>query len=103
MYNVDPTALRHTPTRLILKLGDDLRQDMITLGMFSLFEKVSRASSASCVGSSVVVMVTLLGPPQLWEEDGLDCAVIPYGCIATGPNTGFIEVVKNAMTIADVS
>ncbi len=41
MYNVDPTALHHTPTRLILKLGDDLRQDMITLRMFSLFEKVS--------------------------------------------------------------
>ena len=37
---MDPTALVHTPTRLILKLGDDLRQDMITLRMFSLFEKV---------------------------------------------------------------
>ena len=41
MYNVDPTVLRQSPTRLILKLGDDLRQDMITLRMFSLFEKVS--------------------------------------------------------------
>ena len=40
MQNVHPTALRQTPTRLILKLGDDLRQDMITLRMFSLFEKV---------------------------------------------------------------
>ena len=41
MYNVDPTALQQSPIRLILKLGDDLRQDMITLRMFSLFEKVS--------------------------------------------------------------
>lgn len=41
MYNIDPTALTQTPTRLIVKLGDDLRQDMITLRMFSLFEKVS--------------------------------------------------------------
>ena len=40
MQNVHPTALQQTPTRLILKLGDDLRQDMITLRMFSLFEKV---------------------------------------------------------------
>ena len=40
---------------------------------------------------------------QLWEEDGLDLALIPYGCIATGPDTGFIEVVRNAKTIAEVS
>ena len=40
MYNIHPSALRQTPIRLILKLGDDLRQDMITLRMFSLFEKV---------------------------------------------------------------
>jgi len=40
MSNIDPTSLKQTPTRLILKLGDDLRQDMITLRMFSLFEKV---------------------------------------------------------------
>ncbi len=39
---------------------------------------------------------------QLWEEDGLDLALIPYGCIATGPDSGFIEVVKNARTIAEV-
>ena len=41
MSNIDPTVLIQTPTRLILKIGDDLRQDMITLRMFSLFEKVS--------------------------------------------------------------
>jgi len=41
MSNVDETVLCQTPTRLILKMGDDLRQDMITLRMFSLFEKVS--------------------------------------------------------------
>ena len=40
MSNIDPTVLIQTPTRLILKIGDDLRQDMITLRMFSLFEKV---------------------------------------------------------------
>ena len=40
---------------------------------------------------------------QLWEEDGLsDLCLIPYGCMATGPKTGFIEVVNNARTIAEV-
>ena len=41
---------------------------------------------------------------QLWEEDGLsDLCLIPYGCMATGPKTGFIEVVNNARTIAEVA
>ena len=40
---------------------------------------------------------------QLWEEQGLDLELIPYGCMATGPKTGFIEVVKNAKTIAEAS
>ena len=33
----------------------------------------------------------------------MNLELIPYGCMATGPNTGFIEVVKNAKTISDVS
>ena len=40
MRNISPTAIKSVPTKLILKQGDDLRQDMITLKMFSLFEKV---------------------------------------------------------------
>ena len=43
MYTIHPSALRQNPIRLIRKLGDDLRQDMITLRMFSLFEKVGIA------------------------------------------------------------
>ena len=39
---------------------------------------------------------------QIWQEDGLDLCLIPYGCVATGPNSGVIEVVKNARTVADV-
>ena len=40
---------------------------------------------------------------QIWQEDGLDLCLIPYGCVATGPNSGIIEVVKDAKTVADVS
>ena len=39
---------------------------------------------------------------QLWENEGLDLRLIPYGCMATGMNSGFIEVVKNAKTIKEV-
>ena len=60
MQNVHPTALQQMPTRLILKLGDDLRQDMITLRMFSLFEKV-RANSVS--------MATREGSMQPMKEE----------------------------------
>ena len=34
------SAISPTPVRLILKMGDDLRQDMITLRMLALFDKV---------------------------------------------------------------
>ena len=32
----------------------------------------------------------------------MNLALIPYGCMATGPNVGFIEVVKHAKTISEV-
>ena len=40
---------------------------------------------------------------QLWENEGLHLELIPYGCLATSSNTGFIEVVKNAKTISEVN
>ena len=40
---------------------------------------------------------------QLWENEGLHLKLIPYGCLATSTNTGFIEVVKNAKTISEVN
>ena len=49
MMNKDENALMAPPVRLILKMRDDLRQDMITLKMFSLFEKVS------CEGCGLMV------------------------------------------------
>ena len=39
---------------------------------------------------------------QIWQKDGLDLCLIPYGCVATGPNSGVIEVVKDAKTVANV-
>lgn len=98
MCNTHPNALRQNPIRFILKLGDDLRQDIITLRMLSVFEKVFHVQviiHCSTLWSSLST--------QLWQEQGLDLELIPYGCIATGPQAGFIEVVKNARTINQVS
>jgi len=38
----------------------------------------------------------------LWQENGLDLKLIPYGIIATGHEKGVIEVVQNAKTVAKV-
>ena len=94
MSNVHPTALQPLPHKLIVKNGDDLRQDMLTLQMLTLFDKVSM--------STILIAHTITNVLQIWQEDGLDLCLIPYGCVATAPNSGIIEVVKDAKTIADV-
>lgn len=62
---------------LILKHGDDLRQDMLTLQMLRIMDK-------------------------LWKLEGLDLRMNPYGCISTDIRVGLIEVVLHAETIANI-
>ena len=62
---------------IILKHGDDLRQDMLTLQMIRIMDK-------------------------LWKKEGLDLRMNPYGCISTDNRIGLIEVVLNAETIANI-
>ncbi|XP_014479292.1 PREDICTED: phosphatidylinositol 4,5-bisphosphate 3-kinase catalytic subunit delta isoform [Dinoponera quadriceps] len=62
---------------LIFKHGDDLRQDMLTLQMLRIMDK-------------------------LWKKEGLDLRMNPYGCISTESRVGMIEVVLNAETIANI-
>ncbi len=38
--NMDPTSVTKKPIKVIAKHGDDLRQDMLTLQMLSLMDKV---------------------------------------------------------------
>lgn len=49
------------------KIGDDLRQDILTIQMLKLMN-------------------------NLWKQEGLDLGMNPYGCIACGDEMGMIEV-----------
>lgn len=62
---------------IILKHGDDLRQDMLTLQMLRIMDK-------------------------LWKREGLDFRMNPYHCISTENKVGMIEVVLEADTIANI-
>lgn len=67
---------------LIFKSGDDLRQDILTLQLLRVMDK-------------------------LWLANGLDMRMKPYACIATGVNddgegVGMIEVVMNSDTTSGI-
>ena len=67
---------------VIFKLGDDLRQDQLTLQLIDMFD-------------------------QLWLQHGLDLCMKPYGVIATGMTTqhegiGVVEVVVNSRTMSEI-
>ena len=56
---------------VIYKVGDDLRQDQLTLQIMRIMEK-------------------------RWERAGLDMCLSPYLCVNTGNESGFIEVSERA-------
>ncbi|KAL7640320.1 UNVERIFIED_CONTAM: hypothetical protein RMT77_008584 [Armadillidium vulgare] len=62
---------------LLYKRGDDIRQDMLTLQMIRIMDKI-------------------------WKDHGLDLRLNPYRCLSTDYKEGVIEVVHNAQTIANI-
>nr|XP_032513943.1 phosphatidylinositol 4,5-bisphosphate 3-kinase catalytic subunit delta isoform [Danaus plexippus plexippus] len=72
--NVDPTG---SDVRIILKIGDDLRQDMFTLQMLRIMDR-------------------------LWKNAGYDFRLNPYNCISMEYAVGMIEVVDDAETVANI-
>ncbi|XP_042215110.1 phosphatidylinositol 4,5-bisphosphate 3-kinase catalytic subunit delta isoform-like isoform X2 [Homarus americanus] len=62
---------------LLYKFGDDLRQDMLTLQMIRVMDKI-------------------------WKDNGMDLRMSPYSCMSTDNREGIIQVVLNAETIANI-
>lgn len=63
-------------------VGDDLRQDILTLQLLRIMDKI-------------------------WLSEEIDCRLLPYNCIATGvtpkgEGAGMIEVVQNSETTASI-
>ncbi|CAD8088033.1 unnamed protein product [Paramecium primaurelia] len=63
--------------KIIFKTGDDIRQDMLTLQLIKIMDKI-------------------------WLDDGLDFRMKPYKTISTQDNVGMIEVVSNSLTIEKI-
>ena len=55
----------------------DLRQDMLTLQVIGIMDNI-------------------------WQNEGLDLRMIPYGCLATGHNVGMIEIVRDSKTVMQI-
>ena len=68
----------HTATiDALYKIGDDLRQDAITMQMIEIMDK-------------------------LWLKEGLDLKLITFKCIATDDRKGFVEMVRNSETLRKI-
>lgn len=61
----------------IFKSGDDLQQDMLTLQLVRMMDK-------------------------LWLAEGIDLKMVTFGCVPTGPKRGMIELVTEAETLRKI-
>ncbi|KAI5095750.1 phosphatidylinositol 4,5-bisphosphate 3-kinase catalytic subunit gamma isoform [Silurus meridionalis] len=75
--HVESEAPADSPVGIIFKHGDDLRQDMLIIQTLNVMDSI-------------------------WQENGLDLNLMPYGCISTGHQIGMIEIVRDAVTIATI-
>lgn len=72
--NIDPHG---EDINIIFKNGDDLRQDMLTLQMLRIMDRI-------------------------WKQDGYDFRLNTYSCISMDRCLGMIEVVLDSETIANI-
>ena len=62
---------------LMLKVGDDLRQDTLILQLLRVMQ-------------------------EIWRREGLDMQMMVYDCITTGFERGLLQVVPNATTLGSI-
>ena len=68
-----PKSISHA----IYKVGDDLRQDQLTIQMIRVMDK-------------------------LWLKEGLDMKMITFNCVPTGDRQGLVEMVTEAKTLKEI-
>ncbi|KAI9556899.1 hypothetical protein GHT06_016693 [Daphnia sinensis] len=73
-HSAEPEVNENSLVSAMYKVGDDLRQDMLTLQMVRIMDK-------------------------LWRKDGLDLKMVTFSCVPTGPRRGFVELVTGAETL----
>ncbi|XP_026687194.1 phosphatidylinositol 4-phosphate 3-kinase C2 domain-containing subunit beta-like [Diaphorina citri] len=74
MLQDTPTCLPLSPS---LEVGDDLQQDMLTLQMIRIMDK-------------------------MWLREGLDLKMVTFSCVPTGHKRGIIEMVQDAETLRKI-
>uniref|UniRef100_W5N2P3 Phosphatidylinositol-4-phosphate 3-kinase catalytic subunit type 2 beta n=1 Tax=Lepisosteus oculatus TaxID=7918 RepID=W5N2P3_LEPOC len=72
--NVDPLG---DSINVIFKSGDDLRQDMLTLQIIRIMNKI-------------------------WIQEGLDMRMVIFRCFSTGRGRGMVEMIPNAETLRKI-
>ncbi|XP_069370934.1 phosphatidylinositol 4-phosphate 3-kinase C2 domain-containing subunit beta isoform X1 [Paralichthys olivaceus] len=73
-HNLDPLG---DNINVIFKSGDDLRQDMLTLQMIRIMNKI-------------------------WIQEGLDMRMVIFKCFSTGRGRGMVEMIPHADTLRKI-
>ncbi|CAF0746289.1 unnamed protein product [Rotaria sp. Silwood1] len=78
----------HEHFELIYKIGDDLRQDVLTLQIFRLFDSIWKTNSINNTNEDLLQLQNL--------------HMTFYDVMCTSDTTGFIRIVSNAYTILNI-
>lgn len=71
------SRLNDTCIEAIFKIGDDLRQDTLTMQIIRIMDK-------------------------LWLKEGLDLKIVTFNCVSTDHRKGFVEMVSNSETLRKI-
>lgn len=73
----NPGSITGNDIVLMLKVGDDLRQDALIIQLLRVMDVI-------------------------WKKEGLDMKMMLYDCVSTGNERGLLQVVQNSSTLASI-